>query len=180
MYDYHQGDRLAVRDMTGNDLGSSMLLSHVRVGTPRREPTPGLAAAAVTLGDRARLVGYTVDDEVTAGGRLEVALEWQALQSMAKDYTVFVHLVGDAPEPVAQGDSPPQGGALPTSHWVPGEYVLDVHPVGIPAETPPGSYRVLVGMYTHGTWARLAAIDESGGRLLNDAIDLGTVRIHDR
>jgi len=78
------------------------------------------------------------------------------------DYQVFVHLLGAGPEPVAQGDGPPLVGDYPTTMWAPGEVIADPHPVAIPADLPPGRYRLLVGMYDLATMVRLARLNEGG------------------
>ena len=99
---------------------------------------------------------------VAPGEVVTLTLYWEAREAPLADYQVFVHLVGDVPEPVAQGDGPPLLGDYPTTMWAPGEIVADPHLVAFPADLPPGQYRLLVGMYDLETLARLARLDGAG------------------
>jgi hypothetical protein len=49
----------------------------------------------------------------------------------------------------AQHDGDPGGGFTPTTRWEPGELVPDLHPVQLPADLPPGRYRLWAGMYEY-------------------------------
>ena len=100
--------------------------------------------------------------EVVPGEVVTLTLYWEARETPAADYQVFVHLLGAGPEPVAQGDGPPLMGDYPTTMWAPGEIVADPHPIALPAGLPPGQYRLLVGMYDLETLARLARLDGAG------------------
>jgi hypothetical protein len=48
---------------------------------------------------------------------------------------------------IAQRDSEPGGGLNLTTIWQPGEIIVDNHGLLIPADTPPGQYTVLLGLY---------------------------------
>lgn len=50
---------------------------------------------------------------------------WQAVAAPERDYTFFVHLVDASGAIIAQADATPQGGARPTSGWLPGEVVSE-------------------------------------------------------
>ena len=87
--------------------------------------------------------------------------------------------IGD-PDPdgqlVAQCDSPPQGGARPTSTWQPGEVVPDECEVLLPDIVPEGPYEVYVGMYAWPDLERLPAFTYDGmeaadGRLFLTAFE---------
>jgi uncharacterized membrane protein len=106
--------------------------------------------------------------------RLEVKLYWQPRGSIDKDYTVFVHLVAPDGRLVSQHDAMPQGGALPTSDWMPGETVPDAHVLKLDPSLPAGEYRVEAGMYSVQTMERLPVTD-AAGRTAGDHIDLGTL-----
>jgi len=124
----------------------------------------------VELADGVTLRGYDLAPEVAAPGEVvTLTLYWEAREAPAVDYQVFVHLLGEGLEPVAQGDAPPLGGDYPTGLWAPGEVIVDPHPLLLPEDLPPGRYRLSVGMYDLETMARLARLDGSG-----DAIELPT------
>lgn len=95
-----------------------------------------------------RLAGSTLPPQVVPGGVLSVELYWQVTASIPADYTVFVHVLDSADQIVAQLDRPPGGGASPTSSWRVGQTLRDTYPVPLPAELPPGDYRVRMGLYT--------------------------------
>ncbi len=102
----------------------------------------------VPLGDDVRLVGYHIEpEEIVPGGQVEVRLAWESRAEMAVSYLVFVHVLDDAGQIIAQNDGEPAGWTRPTTGWAVGEIVLDERPLHIPGETPPGRYRVRVGMY---------------------------------
>ncbi|HQE93609.1 MAG TPA: glycosyltransferase family 39 protein [Anaerolineae bacterium] len=129
--------------------------------TPRQPGSPTIAAplevTEVTFEHNIRLVGYTVTPlSTTPGATVNVTLYWQAHERPDLPYTVFVHLVDGYGTMQAQNDSMPVGNSLPTSCWLPEEVVADVHPVVIPAQTPPGAYTVHAGLYDLPTMTRLA------------------------
>jgi hypothetical protein len=146
-----------------------------------------------TFGGAARLLGYSVDAEgVAPGDELNLTLYWQALapfdadlwsaDQRSADYTVFTHLLGDTnPEtgsPLWSGhDGQPDGGHFPTTDWQPGQLILDVHRLAIPANAPPGEYQIQAGFYLLATLARLPATDANGNPLPENAALLGTIRV---
>jgi hypothetical protein len=105
---------------------------------------------------------------------LEVKLYWQPRGAIDQDYTVFVHLVAPDGRLVSQHDAMPQGGALPTSAWMPGETVPDAHVLKLDPALPAGEYRVEVGLYSLATMERLPVTD-AAGHPAGDHIDLGTL-----
>jgi len=88
---------------------------------------------------------------------LQVALRWSTDTLVAADYTVFVHLVDpeDGDRLVGQGDAPPLDGRWPTSLWLPGITLDDVHTIPLSGDLLPGTYHLLVGLYDPKTGQRL-------------------------
>ncbi|MDY6875603.1 MAG: glycosyltransferase family 39 protein [Chloroflexota bacterium] len=160
-------------------------LGVIRLGEAKLAPLEAAPvvtyALGVDLADGVTLLGYDLALEggetpplqrvaVTAPGEvITLTLYWEAREMPLADYQVFVHLLGDGPEPVAQGDGPPLAGDYPTTMWAPGEVVADPHPVALPVNLPLGQYRLLVGMYDLGTMARLARLDG-----VRDSIEIPT------
>lgn len=125
------------------------------------------------LNDRVLLVGYTLGPLQDS---LPVAIYWKTQRWLDRDYTVFVHLLDERGQIVAQSDSQPAAGLAPTSIWGPGTLVYDAHRLRLPANLQPGRYRLLVGMYDAETGQRLPVTDApSPGP--NDAILLEEVGI---
>ena len=92
---------------------------------------------------------------------IQLTLRWSADVYLHTDYTVFVHLVGSGQkgEALAQGDGPPLAGRWPTSLWLPGVSLDDIHTVSLPPDLPPGTYGLLVGLYDPSTGDRLTLPD---------------------
>ncbi|HZY43263.1 MAG TPA: glycosyltransferase family 39 protein [Anaerolineae bacterium] len=82
-----------------------------------------------------------------AGDQLPLTLYWQAAATTDTRYNVFVHFETLDGRVITQIDSQPQGSGMPTTSWAPGQSILDVYPFTLPADTPPGAYQIVVGMY---------------------------------
>jgi hypothetical protein len=128
---------------------------------------------------QAILLGYDLDPPAPGpGSTLHLTLYWQAQAEMEQDYTVFVHLLDAEGLLVAQHDSQPGGGSLPTSSWLEGEVIADEHPLRLDPNLPPGSYRLEVGLYLWPTMERLPVLD-GAGQVQGDKVVLGEVRVGD-
>lgn len=128
--------------------------------------------------NRFRLLGYEIPQTSVSPGRpLTISLFWEALSPDGRDYTVFVHLLNEAGELVAQSDGPPGGGTYPTSIWSGGEQIPDERTILPPLGTPPGSYTLLVGLYDPATGARLPAYGPDDERYVNDAVELTPIQV---
>ncbi len=96
------------------------------------------------------------------GDFVQVKLEWQALQSITEDYTVFVHLVGPDGRLYGQVDFWPAGGTQKTSEWKAGQVIEDPYRVQLSYAAPPGAYTVHVGFYLLATMERLPVLNAEG------------------
>ncbi len=113
-------------------------------------PAAGEAAHPldVSLEGAVALVGYDRTPlHPRPGHTLRVALYWQALRPLDTEYHTFVHLVDGKGRKVAQSDRQPGGVYYPSTLWQPGERLRDEHRLTLPADLPPGKYRLLAGMY---------------------------------
>ncbi len=145
-----------------------------------------------TVGESIQLIGYDLDRADAAPGQiLQLVLHWKTIAPIAKRYTVFAHVIAEATSvggvnPVTQSpvwaqlDNEPVGGSRPTTAWQVGETIDDRYGLLIPQDTPPGDYLIEVGMYDPATLARLPVRDESGVRVAEDRVVLGTVRVNAR
>jgi hypothetical protein len=72
----------------------------------------------------------------------------------------------------AQADSPPVMGLWPVERWQPGMFIEDAHQLDIAPGTPPGVYRLEVGLYDPASGQVLPAagqpVGQSGGLLLGE------------
>lgn len=127
---------------------------------------------ATRFGDHVFLenVGFIPDPPVVKpGDTLSVTLTWRADGRPSRAYTVFVHLINEGGQAIAQGDGPPQGGEYPTSFWDAGERIADTHILTIPPDAPPGQYRLYLGLYVLESGERLPILDVSG-QVLTDHV----------
>jgi hypothetical protein len=105
--------------------------------------------------DMILLMGDSISSTpVQTGKILTVTLYWHALQEPPSDYQVFVHLLDEAGQLIAQHDGPPRMGLYPTSAWVEGENVMDAHPIQLP-DTYQGTVQPCVGLYALDSLERL-------------------------
>jgi 4-amino-4-deoxy-L-arabinose transferase-like glycosyltransferase len=153
------------------DLEAQGDVASVRVGqaklAPPERPSPPEHPLEVELSDGIALLGYDLSSQsVEPGETVTLTLHWQARAAPLTDYQIFVHLLGADPAPVAQGDGPPLMGDYPTGVWAPGEVIIDPHSIVLPADVPPGRYRLLVGMYDLETLVRLPQLDGAGDAIL--------------
>lgn len=93
--------------------------------------------------------------QVEPGSAALVRLWWTTEQPLDRRYKVSLQLLDGGNQVVAQHDSEPAGGALPTDRWRAGERVADNHGVAIPFGVPPGTYRLAVVLYDGESGARL-------------------------
>lgn len=93
------------------------------------------------------------------GEALPVELHWRAGALLKENYHVFIHLLGEEGQLIAQADGQPAQWTRPTSTWAAGETVVDRHGLWLPADTPPGSYQLLVGLYRPADGQRLHLAD---------------------
>jgi uncharacterized membrane protein len=128
----------------------------------------------VQFGESVALLGFDLTPaEPQPGGRLNLQLHWQALQPIDRDWTVFVHVLDETGQRVAQADGPPNYlGALPTTLWQVGVPVLDLHSATLPDRAGPATYSIQIGWYDPQTGERLPL--STGG----DSLSLGQIRVH--
>ena len=104
----------------------------------------------VGLSPEVLLIGYDQEPPSPRPGEvLRVTLYWQPQGELGGVYSTFVHLVDEEDQRVAGSDQQPGGAFYPTDLWQPGEVLRDEHALTVPPQTPPGSYRLLVGMYLY-------------------------------
>lgn len=102
-----------------------------------------------------RLSGYGFTAETHTGGELLLALRWEALQSVPENYHVFVHLLDQEGDRLAQRDGQPVQWLRPTSTWQPGEEIIDRYGLLLSPDIAPGEYTLAVGLYHPVTGQRL-------------------------
>ncbi len=138
---------------------------------PDRPQTP----ADVRLGPHILLRGYALGDgPFVPGDVVPITLFWE-IDGPAERYKVFLHLMDENGNLVAQNDAEPRGNLSPTSIWPVGEPVTDRYGVFLPPDLPAGVYHLRVGMYRLDSGERLPLSRE--GETLGDYLDLGTISL---
>jgi hypothetical protein len=98
--------------------------------------------------DQIQLLGYDLDSFRSEPGQtLHLALYWEALGEMDRDYLVFTHLLGGDERIYGQHDKIAASDAYPTSYWRKGTIIRDKYEIQISPDTPPGDYTLEVGLY---------------------------------
>jgi 4-amino-4-deoxy-L-arabinose transferase-like glycosyltransferase len=130
------------------------------------------------LGEAITLLGYDLPvSQLAPGEVLPLTLYWRAEASPGDDYVVFVHLMDELDQPVAQADGPPDKGNYPTTMWEAGEQIKDEHPISIGGDVSPGRYRLGVGLYRPATGERISAFDALGNPLPAETVVLTHVYV---
>ena len=143
-------------------------LARYRVGPD----APRLTPASARFSGGIELVGYEVlPGSLEPGGMLQVTLAWRATGRVARDYTVFAHLVDASGKLVAQQDGQPGDGYRPTTSWPAGELIPDHHAIAVPLGAGASGYSLHVGLYLLATGERLPVVD-AAARAVDDKVVL--------
>ncbi len=121
-------------------------------------PVAGYHAGGVFDG-RVELSGYDLEP-AASGQKLRLALHWRCLADLEEDYHVYLRLVDEQGRIWAAQDRWPVLGLWRTLHWRAGMFITDEYAPLIPPGTPPGEYRLEVGLYSLQT-------ANGSGRVLN-------------
>lgn len=122
------------------------------------------------FGGRMRLAGYEVEyDDLRPGDDVRVRLEWEVLQAMERDWSVFVHLNDPVlGRPIAQRDMYPGAGLRPTSLLSPGQRLIDEYVLTIPSTAvSPADLELAAGLYDFTTNERLLLPDGGDAAMLH-------------
>jgi hypothetical protein len=107
-----------------------------------RVPPPVAQPIEADFGPELHLRGLEAVAQIQRGQTLTYRLFWKTNTVPSRDYTVFAHLIGADGRRYAQSDLP-----YPTSNWGAYRYVTSDLALGLPADLPPGTYRLVIGLY---------------------------------
>ena len=122
-------------------------LAQIDVSAPPHEyqPVPVAAANGAQFDGVGLLTGYSLTRTTES---LSVSLAWQAIATPDEAYNVFIHLQENATGRIwAQSDSGPADWRRPTTGWLPGEFISDLHTLPLPPDLPAGGYTLWAGLY---------------------------------
>lgn len=134
---------------------------------------------AINFPAEMRLLGFSISaDSVAPGGSLEVTLYWQSLAPMDRDWSVFVHVVDENNIVVAQRDTFPGLGLMPTRKWKAGQTLADTYVIPLPATTyAPSKARLEIGLYDYDGGERLLIATEGHPQAGSDSLTLAPLNI---
>ncbi|MBN1119958.1 MAG: glycosyltransferase family 39 protein [Anaerolineae bacterium] len=121
----------------------------------------------IRFGDMITLQGYDISTvEARPGDVVTLRFYWQATSTPPENYSLFVHLMpADEVRVITQADGNPAVPERLTRTWdEPTEILISPEfALTIPEGTPPGDYRLLVGLYNFETGVRLPVGDGAFG-----------------
>jgi hypothetical protein len=148
----------------------------VTYAVPAAPPTTMETPVDIRFGEHITLLGFTIAaTELSPGDIVQVTLFWQTAEPLDRRYKVFLHLIDANGALVAQRDGEPGGNLALTTTWRPGESVVDNHGLLIPAGTPAGPHRLMLGLYDLSDPAARLPVAIPGGPA--DAFPLGTITV---
>ena len=124
--------------------------------------------------DQIQLLGYDLDSfSAEPGQTLHLALYWEALRGMDRDYLVFTHLLGEDGRIYGQHDRIAGSDAYPTSYWKTGAIFRNRYEILVSPDTPPGDYTLAVGLYWTEPGIERLPLKSGGDRVLLAEIVVG-------
>ena len=163
LFDYESSDRagLAAIDANGNEVTPVVgLIKVVPVEWSQYQPQQ---PASVNFNNAIQLTGFDLgtDDKENSlnspNSFNSLTLYWRSLAPVDTDYTLFIHLLDETGNILAQADAPPTGNRYPTSWWSPNEIIADTHTV----PDAPGKVAIRFGLYDPATGQRLSITESS-------------------
>jgi hypothetical protein len=130
--------------------------SPVRLGWLRTQSPPVVSGADLSLTEielpawenGIRLTAVSTPATPTpAGQNWPIQFHWHATETVDHNWKLFMHLINDAGDIVAQLDEYPLGGRWPTAVWQANETITDRHTILLPAALAPGAYHLRLGFY---------------------------------
>ena len=139
---------------------------------------PSIHRTNIRMGEVAKLVGFSVSPRyVWPGESTEVTLCWEPISRTTKEYSIFIHVVGEKDKIIAGRHSIPGRGSYPTSVWRPGKVFCDKYMLRIPETAKrPSIYEVVVGLFDPFSKDRTALPSFANGHRLG-MVSIGEVKI---
>lgn len=137
-----------------------VLLGLVRVEAYPPSPVPeGVTHPLNATAGDLTLLGLRMP-RIERGATVNIATLWRVDRAPQRDGVLFLHVVNPDNTPGPQDDNPPERGARSTLSYRAGDGIDQNHRIVIPADAPPGEYRIYVGVYNRGDFERWAATQD--------------------
>ncbi len=192
LYRFDNLERLPVTTLSGPSPDDQIALGTIKVPMQAQGSPEHLVNSS--LGERIRLAGFDLVSRDSSGSvrrrsdwaspsrvtmmpgqTMSLTLYWQAVAPVVSDYKVFVHIVDEGGNVVAQQDQMPGQNRYPTRIWDAGEKVVDSYRLTL--DLPIGNYTIAAGMYDATSGERLVARDANGKELPDREIVVGRLEI---
>jgi hypothetical protein len=111
--------------------------------------------AGANFADQAELAGFTLETDPLSPQSKALTLIWRGLAEMPVSYRVFVHLVDEDGQIVAQSDGEPAAWSRSTTGWAVDEYVVDQHTLRLPDGLAMEDLILRIGLYNVESGRRL-------------------------
>ncbi|MEO1439373.1 MAG: hypothetical protein AAFV33_03160 [Chloroflexota bacterium] len=135
-------------------------LMNMETAEPRTAPED--MTPLTRYGDDLRLHTWELRGDVTlpACGMVTVETWWWAAHQPEDALNMQIVMVDTNGERVTDANAPL--GAVATSLWETGRFTVDVRPLLVPCDTPPGEYPLVMGVYDPETLEPVPVVDENG------------------
>ena len=140
---------------------------------------PGHAVNA-KLENGVDVIGYDLGGgrALFPGTELPLTIYFATEHAIAKDYTLFIHLIDEDNNLLYQFDGVPFAGRHPTRQWKPGQLFADSYVLTAGKTTRSGTLATIeMGFYNMGRPNERVAVHDAGGQMVGDRLILGKVRV---
>lgn len=155
-------------------------LGYTAVAGPEIEPQPRFRQNN-HWANNITFLGFDLPQTVyQPGDQVNLTLYYQVNGPVDNSFSSFTHLLGTAFNPETQGplwgqqDGNPCGEFYAMADWQPGSIIMSKGHIPLPAETPPGEYKLQTGFYHWVSGERVALHNEN-----EDMVPLGTIQIEE-
>jgi hypothetical protein len=155
---------------------SVILASLAVLGRPPVKPPT--TAADYRFSNGIRLYGYDLPTSAAPDQAITLRFWWKTDREINQALTQFIHLYPEDGGPdFYTFDQEPFGGSFPFIDWPDNLDTDDTRRIVLPADIPPGVYRVHTGIYDQNTVTRVTVKDETGNPVQDSSIFLGTLTV---
>jgi hypothetical protein len=128
--------------------------------SPPDQALPATVQRRADFGEELRLLGHELLPTVVAPGEtLAVVLYWRAVDEMAEDYTVYLHLDELTTGTTIATVDEKHPDDTPTSDWQTGQHVRNELRLTVPPDALPIQYLLRVGFYDPATGRAVATAE---------------------
>jgi hypothetical protein len=121
----------------------------VHLFSPFRSSPPIPNPLSVNFDNQLELIGFEFPSTFVSSDSINLKLYWRAATQLDKNYSTTVQLADKFGNRYGASDSQ-HPNQTPTSRWSPDQYARDSHHLVSLVGTPPGEYRLLVGVHEKG------------------------------